>query len=168
LGENWVLNELSLPAEGVSSLKILGEDDRMRSREVLWIALRTAAGICAVFVSLNGLWNFYGIEFRVDTAVSVLYCLCPFSSFFVFLFVRSPKFEAGLHAAIALGYLATFSMLNWRTCASVGYCGTVVSTILLTLKTNPVLAAFAVIVLSGATVLLDMRTSSRRVESSIA
>src|ERR1700735_916776 len=108
----------------------------MTLRNILWIALRTAAGVCALFVSLHGLWNLYGLDFRIDTIASVLYCLLPFLSFFIFLFVKTSRFEIALHAAIALAYLAVYSMLNWRTCSAFGYCDTVASTIFTTLRTK--------------------------------
>ena len=133
----------------------------MKLREVFWIALRTAAGVCALFVSIHGLWNIYGLDFRIDTLISALYCLLPFLSFFVFLFVKTPRLEVSLHAFIAVGYLAAFSFLNWRTCSAFGYCTTVADTIGTTLTTRPMLAAFAVVLLSAASPLVDARDSAR-------
>jgi len=120
----------------------------IKSREILSIALRAAAGVSALYVTLHGLWGAYGIEFRSDTLISVIYCAFPFASFFVFLFVKAPKLELVLHILIAVGYWSSFSFLNWRTCAELGYCSTIVSTVLMTLRTKPVLAAFAVLVFS--------------------
>ena len=122
----------------------------MTPRKILWIVLRTAAGACALFVTLHGLRGAYGIEFRTDTLISVVYCAFPIASFFVFLFVKAPKVEIALHLLIAIGYWSAFSFLNWRTCAELGYCSTVASTVLMTLSTKPVLAAFAVIFFSTA------------------
>ena len=110
--------------------------------------LRIATGICALYVTLQGVLNLYGLDFRIDTLVSVLYCLLPFCSFFVFSLVRRPNIALTVHTIVAVGYLAEFSMLNWRTCTAYGYCDTQLSTVLMTLRTKPVLAAFAVIVLS--------------------
>ena len=122
----------------------------MTPRKILWIALRTAAGLCAVFVTLRGLRGAYGMEFRTDTLVSLLYCALPAASFLVFLFPKAPKSKIALHIFIAIGYWGSFSFLNWRTCAELGYCSTVASTILMTLSTKPVMAAFAIIVFSIA------------------
>ena len=59
---------------------------------------------------MHGLWNIYGLDFRIDTLISVLSCLLPFLSFFVFLFVKTPKvWKSHLHAFIAVGYLAAYS-----------------------------------------------------------
>ncbi len=134
----------------------------MTLRELPWIALRTAAGVCALFVSIHGLWNVYGLDFRIDTLISVLHCLLPFLSFFVFLFVKRPKLEVSLHAFIAVGYLGAYAFLNWRACAAFGYCTTVAATIGTTLTTRPMLASFAVVLLSAATLLLDARESAKR------
>ncbi len=130
-------------------------------RDLLWISLRAAAGLCSIFVSIRGLDGMYGIDFRIDTLVSALYCAIPVASFFVFLFVKAPKLEACLHAAVAAGYLTTYSMLNWRTCAELGYCSAVASTIFETLRTKPVAAAFGVVIFCVATLLLGSRPHNR-------
>ncbi len=122
----------------------------MNLRQILWIALRTAAGAAALYVSFRGLRGAYGMEFRTDTLVTAIYCAFPCASFLVFLFVRGPKLEIVLHSLIAIGYASTFSFLNWRTCAELGYCTTVASTVLMTLTIKPVLAAFAVVLCSYA------------------
>ncbi|MGA2730442.1 MAG: hypothetical protein ABSE96_21730 [Terracidiphilus sp.] len=131
----------------------------MKIRELLWIGLRTAAGVCSLFVSIRGVGGAYGIDFRVDTLVSTIYVVFPVASFFIFLFVKAQKLELILHAIVAIGYLGTFSILNWRTCAELGYCGSVASTVFETLKIKPVLAAFGVIVFSFAASFVDARRS---------
>lgn len=133
----------------------------MTLRELPWIGLRTAAGACALFVSLHGIWNIYGLDFRIDTLISVLYCLLPFASFFVFLFVKAPRIEVSLHGLIAAGYLSAYSFLNWRTCEGFGYCTTVGATIEMTFRTKPILAAFAVVFFSGVALLLDARPAEK-------
>jgi hypothetical protein len=114
-------------------------------RERIWICLRVVVGLSSAFVTLHGLFGVYGLDFRRNTLVSALYCAFPVLSFFLFLFVKAAKPEAILHIVIACGYLTTFSMLNWRTCAEMGYCGTVTSTVVETLETKPILAAFVVV-----------------------
>lgn len=133
----------------------------MKLRTILWIALRAIVGISSVWVTLRGFKGIYGLDFRQDTLVSIFYCLFPTLSFFVFLFVKPPKLEAGLHTLIAMGYLTTFSMLNWRTCAELGYCGTAASTVIETFRSKPVLAAFAVVVFSLAALVCDVRTKTK-------
>jgi hypothetical protein len=129
----------------------------MKMNEALWVGLRTASGVCSLFVSLHGIYQIYGLDFRVDTLVSTIYVVLPLASFFIFLFVKVPKLEVSLHAIVAIGYLSTFSILNWRTCAELGYCGSIASTVFATLKIKPVLAAFGVIVFSFAASFVDDR-----------
>ena len=56
-------------------------------------------------------------------------------------------------------------MLNWRTCAEMGYCGTVASTVLETLETKPVLAAFAVVLCALLAILIGSRPEKTSVPS---
>jgi hypothetical protein len=129
----------------------------MKMRELPWLGLRTVAGLCSLFVSIRGFGGAYGIDFRVDTLVSTIYVVLPVASFFIFLFVKAQKLELILHAIVAIGYLSTFSILNWRTCAELGYCESIASTVSATLKIKPVLAAFGVIFFSFAASFVDAR-----------
>ena len=137
----------------------------MNGRGRIWLLLRVAVGLSSAFVSLHGFYGVYGIDFRRDTLVSVLYCIFPVLSFFIFLFVKAAKCELSLYIVIAIGYLTTFSMLNWRTCAEMGYCGTVASTVLETLETKPVLAAFAVVLCALLAILIGSRPEKTSVPS---
>ncbi|MGO9437558.1 MAG: hypothetical protein ACLPH3_13475 [Terracidiphilus sp.] len=130
-------------------------------RELLWVGLRGAAGLCSIFVSVRGFDGMYGIDFRIDTLISILYCVFPVASFFIFIFVKPPKLEVSLHALIAIGYLTTFSILNWRTCAELGYCESVATTVLGTLRTWPVAAGFGVVVFCLAAHFLGRRPRNR-------
>lgn len=134
----------------------------MARREFTWITLRVLTGVCAAFVTIRGAMGVYGMEFRQDTVMSVLYCALPFLSFFVFLFARRARLEFALHTLIAVGYLCSFVFLNWRTCMSFGYCTTLFATVWTTLMARPVLAAFAVVLLSAAGFAVDSRTTRKR------
>src|SRR5581483_12452702 len=114
----------------------------MTSRSLLKTGLRAAAGACALFVTIRGFLGAYGIEFRTDTLVSVLYVVLPCLSLFIFFFARRARVQLALHIVIAVGYLSSFAFLNWRTCASIGYCTSVAATIFTTLASRPVVAAF--------------------------
>jgi len=127
----------------------------MSLREITWIALRTATGLCSAIVTLYGLYGAYGLDFRRDTFVSALYVLLPFLSFFVFLFARALRSELWLHALVACGFLTAYSILNWRSCNWLGDCTTVSATVLETLMTKRVLAAFGVFILSALAFLID-------------
>jgi hypothetical protein len=131
-------------------------DSRGALRAPLWRALRVATGIGSLFVTLHAVHSAYGLDFRRDRFVSAFYCLVQFASFFVFLIVKSQKFEACLHATIAFGYLSAYSKLNWRTCMEHDYCTTVGSTVLQTFRTTSVLAAFGVFVVAAAALYLNL------------
>jgi hypothetical protein len=132
---------------------------RSALRAPLWRALRVAIGIGSFFVTLHGVYSAYGLDFRRDRFVSILYCLLQFASLFVFLLAKSPKIETYLHAIIAFGYLSTYSMLNWRTCLEHDYCTTAGAIVLQTFRTNGVLAAFAVFL--GAVIALYLNRAPR-------
>jgi len=136
----------------------------MKIRDVAWLGAKTVTGLLSAFVSLHAISSARTVDFRANPVLTVLYCVFSGLSFLVFLFVRSPRLEGGLQTILALGYLTTFSMLNWRTCAELGYCGAIASTVLETLKTRPVAAAFGVAILSCTSLLLDDSRRRRMTE----
>ena len=82
-------------------------------------------------------------DFRQDTLVMVLYCILPVLSFPVTLIsVRSLRWSVALHWILAPAYLAVYSLLNWRTCAELGYCESVLATVLVTTTTRRVRGFF--------------------------
>ena len=127
----------------------------MTVRGALWLALMTLAGLLSAAVTLYGVYSAIAVDFQLDASLITLYCLLPFLCFPIFMLVRPPSRSQTLLAVLALGYLAIYSMLNWRTCAELGYCGTVASTIIETLKTRTVLAYLAVVVLSFFALAVD-------------
>jgi hypothetical protein len=137
----------------------------MKIQEVGRLATRTAVGFLSAYVSLHALYSAYGVDFRANPLLTFLYCALPGLSFPAFFFVRTPRLESGLQAVLALGYLTTFSMLNWRTCAELGYCGSVTATVLETLRASPVSAAFSVVILDCTALLLKGRRRSAKDET---
>ena len=100
-------------------------------------------------VSLYGLLSYAWIDFRSDTAVMILYFILPVLSFPVTLVsFKSVRASVALHWALALGYLAVYSLLDWRTCAELGYCQGVAQVVLVTFISRRILAVFAVAVLN--------------------
>ena len=83
----------------------------------------------------------------------------------MFLLLRPARRAALLLALLAYAFWAVYSVLNWRTCAELGYCGSVVSTVLLTLKTRMVLAFFAVAAISFIADAIDDRRSLPRLKA---
>jgi hypothetical protein len=127
----------------------------MKLKENIWLAARTITGILCMYVSFLGLFSLYGLDLRPNPMVSTLFFVLPTLSIFVFTLVKRPHLELALQAVIAAGYLTTFSMLNWRTCSALGYCGTVLDTVLATLQIRTVLAAWGVVLLTALTIVLD-------------
>jgi hypothetical protein len=127
----------------------------MKARETAWLGARTFAGVLSMFVSLHAGFSALGVDFRFSPLLSILYCLVPGLSFAVFFFARPPRLEIKLHALLAMVYLTVYTMLNWRACAELGYCGAIGSTLIETLQVRPVLAAFGVAIFSAAALLVD-------------
>ena len=118
------------------------------------IGLKILTGLLSILVTLHGAFAAWAIDLRADPIVTFLYCLFPGLTFFVFIFVRPLRMKAALLSLLAVGYLLTASILNWRTCAENGYCSTIASIVFMTIRTKPVLASFAVALLSLIPLLL--------------
>ncbi len=119
------------------------------------------AGILSAAVTLYGVYSAIAIDFRQDPILTGLYSLLPFLSFPVFLLVRPAQRSAILLAILAVAYAGVFAALNWRTCAELGYCGSVASTVLETLSTRTVLAYFGVAIFRFAAQIADDQTTGR-------
>jgi len=130
-------------------------------KEALWLTARAVTGILCMVVTFRGALSIYGMDFRINPILSVTYCTLPTLSIFVFALVRRLRVEFLAHLIIASGYLASFSMLNWRTCSELGYCGTVGATVWETFRVRPVLCAWGVVLLIALTILLDHKPAAR-------
>jgi hypothetical protein len=131
----------------------------MTIRRVASIICRTIAGIGSLFVSLYGVYEYAGSHLSLYAIQIALFCFLPLLSFpVVLLSFWRQRMSVGFHWAFALGYLTVFSMLDWRTCAELGYCTSVAATVLETLATRPVEATFAVAILNLCALLLYSRT----------
>ena len=133
----------------------------MKLKELIWLAARTITGILCMYVSFLGLFSLYGLDLRVNPIVSTLFFALPTLSIFVFALVKRPRMEWACHALVAAGYLTTFSMLNWRTCSALGYCGTVFATVIATLQIRTVMAAWGIVILATLTIVLDRKRDLR-------
>ncbi len=60
-------------------------------------------------------------------------------SFPLFLLALVVRRLLPLQAILVLAYIPVYSALNWRTCAELGYCGSVASVVMLTITTTKVL-----------------------------
>jgi hypothetical protein len=131
----------------------------MTIRGILWAVLLAFAGILSAGVSLFGIIAAIRIDLRQDTLLCLLYCGLPALCFPVFLFVRPPRRAAFVLSLMALTYLGAYSTLNWRTCSELGYCQSLMATVMQTLSTNMVLAFFAVVILCLIAQLADDQSS---------
>ena len=120
----------------------------MTQRNVAWLALMAVGGVLGAGVSLYAVYAAYATDFRPNPVLTTIYCILPAVCFPTFVLIRRVRRAAVLLAIGALCFLSAYSALNWRTCAELGYCGSIVSTVLDTLKTRVVLAFFAVAVIS--------------------
>ena len=127
----------------------------MTIRGIIWAVLLAIAAVLAAGVSVHGVWSAMSIDMRQDTVLSVVYCAMPVLCFPVFFLVRPASRSTFLLSLMALTFLGAYSTLNWRTCSELGYCDSVIATVMQTLSTNMVLAFFAVVILNLIALLVD-------------
>ena len=127
----------------------------MTIRGIIWVALLCLAGLLSAVVTLHGVYTFWAIDVRQDPALTWSYCAIPALCFPVFLLIRPASRSTFVLSLMALSYLGVYSILNWRTCSELGYCQSVLATVLQTLSTNQVLAFFGVVILNLIALLAD-------------
>ena len=132
----------------------------MTIRGIIWAVLLSLAAILSAGVSVHGVWSAMSIDLQQDTVLSFVYCAMPVLCFPVFLLVRPASRSTFVLSLMALTLLGTYSVLNWRTCAELGYCQGVIGTVLQTLNTNVMLAFFAVVILNFIALLVDDHRSA--------
>ena len=133
----------------------------MTIRGMAWLALMTATGILSAGETLYGVYSAIVIDLRPNPVLTGLYCLLPVLCFPVFMLVRPARRSTALLLILAIGYVVAFSMLNWRTCAELGYCSDVAATVLETMKTTVVLAFFGVAIGRFVADLVDDQMTGR-------
>jgi hypothetical protein len=126
----------------------------MTVRRMVQVCLVLAAGFLSCVVSLFGVASAMGVDVHFNPVLSMLYCVLPILSLPLFLLAFIIRKLVALQAILAIGYVAVYAALNWRTCASFGYCGSVASTVLQALRTHSVIAFFAAAILSIAAMYL--------------
>jgi len=128
-------------------------------RRIIRIGFSVVGGLLGCRLALYGLAAVGGIDFHQNTVLSVLYCTLPLLSLPLILFAFAVRRLLPLQVLLALAYVTVYSALNWRTCAELGYCGSVAATVLLTLRTHSVLAYFGAAICSLAAFVVDDRTA---------
>jgi len=120
----------------------------MNIRGVVWILLTAVGSILSAGVSLHALYAAMRMDWHQDTLITTAYCLSPLLCFPVFILVRHAKRRALALGLLICGFLIAYFALSRRTCAELGYCGSAISTVVLTVKTRAALAFLAVAAIS--------------------
>jgi hypothetical protein len=131
------------------------EENTMTLRRIVQLCFVLLAGVVSFAVTLFGIASAMAVDMHFNPLLSILYWFLPIISLPVFLLGFVLRKLVAFQAILAIAYLAVYSALNWRTCTSLGYCGSIASTVLMTLRTHSVLAFFAVAVFSFAAMGLD-------------
>jgi len=132
----------------------------MTIRGIIWAVLLAVAAVLSAGVSVHGVWSAMSIDMRQDTALCLVYSAVPNLCFPVFFLVRPASRSTFVLSLMALTYLGSYSALNWRTCSELGYCESVLATVMQTLSTDMVLAYFAVVILNLIALLVDDHASA--------
>jgi hypothetical protein len=119
----------------------------MTIRGIVWVALMTLGGIMSAAVTLYGVYSTLAVDLRQSPVLIGLYCLLAILCFPMFLLIRPARRSAALLVVLACGYLIVYSALSWRTCAELGYCGSVLDTVVEIFKTRTALAYFGAAIL---------------------
>lgn len=115
------------------------------------VTCRRIARLLSFAVTLLGLLSLAVADFRQDALLMGLFFFLPVLSFpITLLSFRRLGWSVALQWMLALGYLAVYSRLDWRTCSDAGYCRGAMATVLVTLTAWPVRVLFAVAVFNLA------------------
>jgi hypothetical protein len=117
------------------------------------------AGVFSCLLTLYGLAAVRGLDLRQNTWLSVAYCALPLLSLPLHLLALAVRRLLPIQAILVLAYIPVYSALNWRTCAELGYCGSVASVVLMTIATSKVLL-FGGVALSSLAAFIVERSGS--------
>jgi hypothetical protein len=121
----------------------------MTGRRIVSFCLRTIVGIGSLLLSLYGLYVYSGLNLRFNSIPTSLYCFLPLLSFPAYILgIWRLRASVLVQCLFAVLFFAAYSWLNWRTCAELSYCTSVLASLLMTLTTPPVEAMFAVALLN--------------------
>jgi hypothetical protein len=128
---------------------------RRKSRKEFMIP----AGVFSFLLVLYGLAAVRGIDLRQNTLLPFAYCVLPLLSLPVYLLTLGVRKLLPLQAVLVLAYIPVYSALNWRSCAELGYCGSVASVVLTTITTSKVMLYWGVALCSLAAFVVERRGS---------
>ena|GEM_PF-3127934 len=83
------------------------------------------------------------------------YCALPLLSLPLYLLALVARRLLLLQALLVLAYIPPYAALNWRTCAELGFCGSVASVVLVTIATSKVLLFWGVALCSVAAFVVE-------------
>jgi hypothetical protein len=129
------------------------------TKRITWLTLMVVGCILGAIITLDGIYIALRVDLRQDSVLTGTYCLLPILCFPAFLFLRRTR-RATVLAVLACVFLAAYSALSWRTCAELGYCGSIVSTVLQVLPRPSVLAFFAIAAIAFALSRIQDRRSA--------
>jgi hypothetical protein len=113
------------------------------------------AELFSCLLTLYGLAAVRGLDLRQNTLLSVAYCALPLLSLPLYLLALAARRLLLLQALLVLAYIPVYSALNWRTCAELGYCGSVASVVLMTIESSKVLLFWGVALSSAAAFVVE-------------
>jgi hypothetical protein len=131
------------------------EKNTMTVRRIVQLSFVLLAGLLSFAVTLFGIASARAIDWHFNPLLSILYSALPILCLPACLLSLMFRKLIALEAILAIAYLADYSALNWRTCSSLGHCGSIASTVLMTLGTRSALAYFAVAILAIAVIRLE-------------
>ena len=114
-------------------------------------------GLFGCLLALNGLAAVRGLDLRQNTLLSVAYCALPLLSLPLYLLALAVRKLLPLQTVLVLAYIPVYSALNWRTCAELGYCGSVASVVFMTIATSKVLLFWGVALSSLAAFIVERK-----------
>ncbi|MDR3741265.1 MAG: hypothetical protein P4L40_19775 [Terracidiphilus sp.] len=102
----------------------------------LGLACRVIAGILLLLAAVGGVSALWAVDLRANPAIALLYCLLPAATFIAFIVPWGGAARMVLQVVLTAGFLSAYAALNWRTCASLGYCTTIGATLWATVHTT--------------------------------
>jgi hypothetical protein len=114
-----------------------------------------STGLFSCLLTLDGLAAVHGLDLRQNTVLSVFYCALPLLSLPLYFFALAVRKLLPLQAILLLAYIPVYASLNWRTCAELGYCGSITSVVLMTIATLKVRLFLGVAICSLAAFMVE-------------
>jgi len=126
-------------------------------QKILASVLGVLAGLLSLLVFGWGVYSAMSVDFGENPALTILYCALPIVSLPVCFLALAFQRLAVVQAILAIAWLPVYTALNRRSCSALGVCGSIASTVLMTLTTRVMLEYLA----SAACLLAAARLRNR-------